>query len=206
MKSQRKEATTERSGTPKPCTGRVVDFQDEERLAPDEWKERFAFNLDRLVGLIGLSRKDAALEMNVSYRLLRRIITSGVSRADKTNEQSLERIRGYFALSDVEDLWRPDLVRQVLDPQDGSAFIEKFRERLVAERLRRLAEADRQGEVPLMSRALGIVDLPSRTLSGPYAQKLCEILASSKFGQFKRLIDDYHELITRPGAARSEAT
>ena len=47
-------------------------------------------------------------------------------------------------------------------------------------------------ELGLLSRALGFETAPP--LTGPYADKVAQILASAKAEQFKRMIDDYFEL------------
>jgi hypothetical protein len=183
---------------PTPTTARVVDPRAGERLTPDEWKVRFAENLDRLVGLVGLSRKDAAREIRVSYPLLRRLITAGVSRTDDRNLTSLTKITTFFCLPSVEDLWRDDLVRRIIFSDDKS-FVEKFRDRLLTEREKRVQEVGpvRREELALLNRALGFEDEHVPMLTGPYANKVASILGSSRAEQFKQIIDDYHELVTR---------
>jgi predicted DNA-binding protein (UPF0251 family) len=185
----------------KPTTARVVKPLAGERLTPDEWKLRFAENLDRLVSLVGLSRKDAAGEMRVSYRLLRRIITAGVSRTDDRNLKSLTKIAEFFCLPSVEDLWRSDLVRWLIY-SDHSGFVEKFRARLLAEREKRLEQFGpvRSEDLALLNRALGFDDTHVPMLTGPYADKVASILASSEAETFRRVIDAYDELVKRRSA------
>src|SRR5579875_1161696 len=153
--------------TRKSSTDRLIEPNLGVRLTPDEWKGLFAYNLDRLVRLIGLTRKDAAREMHVSYRLLRRLITAGVSRADESNLKSLKRIADFFCLSCVDDLWRHNLARDLMRPGD-SKYVQKFRERLLAERKRRLQDSivDRE-ELAMLDHALGFVN-NEPTLTGPY--------------------------------------
>ncbi len=186
--------------TRKPTTDREVDPDFGARLTPEEWKRRFADNLDQLVSLVGLSRVDAAREMRVSYRLLRRLITAGVSRTDDRNLKSLTKIADFFCLPSVEDLWRNDLVRRLVFPKD-SKFVQTFRTRLLTERERRLEEEPiRREQLAWLNRALGLEDTHVPILTGPYANKLASILDSSEAEAFRRLIDVYDELIKRRAA------
>ena len=167
----------------------------DERLTPDERKRRFARNLDRLIGLVGLSRVDAAHEIGVRHKLVLRLVNAGVSRTDDRNTENLTRIAAYFALPSVTDLWSVDLLQLVLSADRSSGFVEKFRPRLLAEREKRLAEARARSheELALLSRALGFDSEPP-SLTGPIAEKIIAILASPKGEQFKRVVEDYFEL------------
>ena len=177
----------------KPPRIRVVG--QDERLTPEERKRRFARNLDLLIGLVGLSRKEVADEIGVKHKLILRLVSAGVGFSDNRNADSMKRIAAYFALPSVDDLWRADLLQLVLPNDYISAFVEKFRPRLLAERQKRLAE-ERQpslDELGILSRALGFEAETSR-LTGPLAEKVAAILGSEKAEQFKRLINDYYEL------------
>lgn len=176
---------------------RVVDA--DERLTAEELKERFAANLDRLIGIVGLSRKDAAREVGIPYKLMRRLVSAGVSRPDERNVENLNRLAAYFALPDVNLFWKGDLLVRLLTTDAGRVFVEKFRPRLLAERERRLAGARVVGheELVLLGRALGVEDADVPPLTGPYADKVAVILASAKGDTFKRVIDDYYELVRR---------
>jgi hypothetical protein len=184
--------------TPEPSTARVVHSQSGMRLTTEEWKMQFAENFDRLVRLIGLSRRDAAREIGISYPLLKRLITAGVSRTDDRNMKSLTRIASFFGLPNVEALWRDDLVRRLIF-SDKSGFVEKFRERLLAEREKRQEGFGpvRREELALLNRALGCEDTHVPMLTGSNANKVANILASSEADTFQRLIDSYDELVTR---------
>lgn len=173
-----------------------------ERLTTEEKKRLFARNLDRLLGLTGLSRIAAAEEIGVDYKVLRRFVSDGVGKIVRPNEAILTRIAAYFVLPSVEDLWRLDLLPRLLATEDGQGFVEKFRSRLVAERERRLAEerAERHDELALLSRALGC-DSGVQPFTGPWADKVRAILASPKGKQFKRVINDYHQLALTSGAS-----
>ncbi len=141
-----------------------------------------------------MSRKGVADEIGIMHKLVLRLVSAGVSRTDDRNVESLTRIATYFALPNVDDFWRADLLLRLLSAKDGG-FVEKFRPRLLAERERRLAEerARSHDELALLSRALGFEAAPPM-LTGPWAEKVAAILASPKAEQFKRLIDDYHQL------------
>ncbi len=78
-------------------------------------------------------------------------------------------------------------------------FVNKFRHRLLAERERRVAAArafDRE-EVRLVGRALGVEEPGPVALTGPEAERVAAILASPRAGTFRRLVNDYYELIGR---------
>ncbi len=181
-----------------PSTMRVLPLE-EERLTPSERKQRFASNLDKLLNLLGLSRKDAAEEMEISYPLLRRLATAGVSRIDDLNKANLEVVAGYFGLPYIEDLWRPELWRLVLKPNGPTEFVKLHRKRLDAERKRRVAllRTAAEDELHLLSAALGYEEAKGPSLPEGCAAKVVAILASSKGKQFQQLIDDYHELISQ---------
>lgn len=180
----------------RPAKIRVVGV---ERLTPQELKKRFASNLDRLMRIIGLSRKDAAQEVGIPYKLMRRLASAGVSCTDERNIDSLTKIARHFALPSVEALWWDNLLRKLLTTDGRGCFREKFRERLLAERERRLAAVRviDQEEVALVGGALGVENAEQPPLSGSNASKVAAILASPKADNFQRIIDDYYELIRR---------
>ncbi len=179
----------------------------EDRLTPQELKQRFASNLDRLIGILGQTRKQASQEIGIPYKLVRRLASAGVSCTDERNIASLTRIVRHFALPGVEHLWRDDLLRLLLTTGEGAGFVKKFRDLLVAERERRLAAARVVGqeEVVLVGRALGVADEPPPPpLIGPNADKAAAILASPKADTFQRLIDDYYELVRQAAKSRAD--
>jgi hypothetical protein len=178
----------------------------EERLTTEEWKQRFASNLDRLIGLLGLTRKQAASQIGISYKLVRRLVSDGVSRADERSKEDVARIAAFFALPSIDHLWRADLLPLVLTSDEAGGFIEKFRPLLIAEREKRLAEVQRgvHEELGLLSRALGFEETPAPPLTGAHADNVAAILASPKAENFKRIIADYHELVKRHAADPKE--
>lgn len=168
---------------------------EEERLTPEELKRRFSENLDLLIGLVGLTRKEIADEVGVTHKLILRLVSAGISRTDDRNAEYLKKVASYFCLPSVDSLWSADLLRSIL-PADGSgAFNEKFRSRLIAEREKRVVERSSKSddELAVLSRALGF-EAASPALTGPLAEKIAAILASPKAEQFKRIIDDYFDL------------
>lgn len=181
----------------KPKIRVVLDEGD--RLTTEEWRQRFARNLDRLLGLVGLSRKEAAEQIGIPYQMLRRLVSAGISRTDERRGDDLAKIADYFTLTDVEFLWRSDLIRLLLKSEWGRDFVQKFRTQLLAERERRVAEAQQPqiDELSLLSTALGFRDSTVPPLTGPDADKVAAILASSKADTFRRIIDDYYELVER---------
>jgi hypothetical protein len=187
--------------TTRPPRIRVVagEFGSEERLTAHELKKRFATNLDGLLGITGLSRKVAAVEVRIEYKLMRRLVSAGVSFVEERNRDTIDRLQTFFALPGVDYLWRAGLVRFLLTSRKGLPFVDKFRNRLLSERERRLAAAravDHE-EVALVGRALGVADAAPPALTGPSAEKVAAILASHKAGTFRRIIDDYHALVNQ---------
>ena len=108
---------------------------------------RFAENLDALMRLVGHSRKEAAEAIGVTYKLIRRYVSAGMSRPDYRSQDSLERIAAYFALPNIRSLWREDLVESLLTTEDGRIFVGKFRselEKRLEEERSRSGDIDKQ--------------------------------------------------------------
>ena len=95
-------------------------------LTPEQRKDTFVCNLRQLLDLIGGSRKIAAYQMDVSYRWLRRMVSAGVSRPDERSRTSLQKLAAYFALPNIDALWKPNLVASLIDSEDGKPFVERF--------------------------------------------------------------------------------
>ena len=79
-----------------------------------------AQNLDRLLALKRLGRKEAAEAIGVPYKWLRRAASRGLGRPDQRNAPHLQRVTTYFGLRRIEDLWRPSLVELRLAPDRGN--------------------------------------------------------------------------------------
>ncbi len=162
-----------------------------------ERKQQFACNLDQLLKLVGLSRKEAAEEMDLQYKLIRRLVSAGVSRSDDRNKESLDKIVRYFALTGVSDLWIANLIPWLLGSDEGMGFVSKFRSRLASHREEQLHTAGQidQEQLRLLGEALGLEAVSVESVVSSYLAKARTILSSDKADQFKQLIDDYHELI-----------
>ena len=63
-------------------------------------------NLRRLLRSEGLSQRDAAEEIGVRYKWMRRLCHHGLARIDRRTKASLEKVARYFKL-EVDDLWNP---------------------------------------------------------------------------------------------------
>lgn len=175
---------------------RVVSTREGERLTTPEWRRRFARNLDRLMEIVGLSRKEAAKESGIDYRMVRRLVSEGVSRGDERSKDELQKLVAFFCLERADDLWRADLLPLLLTTEYGAKFVEKFRPRLLAVRERKLTETLEPPYDPLalLNAALGFEAGESRHAKPDQRQrKLSAILTSPKAEQFDRLIDDYYE-------------
>lgn len=181
----------------KPPKIRVI--QDSQRLTPAELKSRFACNLDQLLNIIGLNRKDAAAEIGISYSLIRRLVTAGVSRIDDLNRESLNSIADYLGLASLADLWRDDLRQWVMTPGDHSSFAKKFHARLLAEQKRRQSQIKAQSseELALLNQTLDPEPISFPRLRPELEKKLAAILKSSKANQFQTLIEDYFEFASQ---------
>lgn len=148
-------------------------------------KRRFAQNLNGLLVLTGHSRKSFAEEVGVIHKLIRRIVTQGISRLEVRNKDYLNKIAHYFALPNVKSLWWENLVESLLTTDEGNRFVEKFRPHL--ERLRPIDE-EYSGFLKL---ALGEDPKPKRKKPLTHLDKTREILHadSTKVQAFCVIID-----------------
>ena len=166
---------------------------------PSERKVQFAQNLDCLLRLAGLSRKEAAEKAGVSYKLVRRLASAGVSRVDQRNEESLRKLATFFSLSRIDDLWLANLLDWLLRADEGQPFVEKFRSELshfLDEQTRNIEHVD-QSQVQLIAEALrGESQSDNEAVVTEYLNRVRTILESDRAEQFQHLIDDYFELVT----------
>jgi len=86
----------------------------------DRPNRRLSQNLDRLLALKGLGRKEAAEAIGVPYKWLRRAVSQGLGRPDQRNAPHLQRVTTFFGLRRIDDLWRPSLVELRLAPDRGN--------------------------------------------------------------------------------------
>ncbi len=75
-----------------------------------------AQNLNRLLALKRLGRKEAAEALGVPYKWLRRAVSQGLARPDRRNAARLHLVTVFFGLRRIDDLWRPSLVELRLAP------------------------------------------------------------------------------------------
>jgi transcriptional regulator with XRE-family HTH domain len=166
--------------------------------SPEEGKRIFARNLDQLITVTFPSRKDAAEKIGVSYRLIRRLVSAGVSRLDDRNVESLGKIASYFALPLTEKLWWPSLVDELLTSPDGQAFVAKHRSALTQYHEEQTAKLQAIDVTLLehLAKALGKPETAKPEQPPSYVDKTRIVLSSSsKAAQFQTLIDDYYEFV-----------
>lgn len=188
----------------KDAPSRFLGSDSKERLTTSEWKQRFARNLDRLLGIVGLSRKEAADETGVDYRVIRRLVSDGISRIDDRGKSDLQSLAKFFCLKRDADLWLPDLLPKLLTKEYGAEFVRKFRPLLEATLSRRLAEASQPDydEVAMLKVALGHIKAVEETAASD-SRKIAVILSSDRAEQFRCLINDYFELVAPTHEARA---
>jgi hypothetical protein len=76
-----------------------------------KWRKiRFARNLNALIQGSGLNRKQFAERSDLPYPWLQRATTGGITRLDRRGREHLDKIAGWFGVSDVERLWDRDFV------------------------------------------------------------------------------------------------
>jgi hypothetical protein len=174
-------------------------------------KQTFAKNIDGLLNLLGLSRKDAAEQIGVTYKLIRRLVSAGISRPDDRNRDNLLAITRFFALPSIQHLWHENLVDDLLAQEEGLPFVEKFRPQLLRSRedqMAKLIDVDDK-RLERLHRALGftiamglpIAMRPDAAGAGPL-EKVKAILASDEalVQHFPKVIEAYYQLATRKQA------
>jgi len=85
----------------------------------DRPNRRLSQNLDRLLALKRLGRKEAAEAIGVPYTWLRRAVSQGLAKPDQRNAAHLQRVATFFGLRRIDDLWRPSLVELRLASERG---------------------------------------------------------------------------------------
>ena len=79
----------------------------------------FRQNLRALLQSRWLSQREAAEQVDVPYKWMRRLCHDGVTRYDRRTQAGLERIAKHFEI-DVDDLWKRDAVSSAEPRQDRS--------------------------------------------------------------------------------------
>lgn len=161
-----------------------------------ENKKIFASNLDWLLRVTGLSRKQASKAIGVDYQVLRRLVTAGVSRPDKRNEEVLDRIRKYFQLNSTAELWLESLGQTLLSEEDtGARFVKKFRDRLVQHFSNASAFTLTEGEWLTESLGQPKKETTKQDKSQRALMRKVEFILSSSIGsRFEAVVRDYYTL------------
>jgi len=180
------------------------------QLHMDGQKLTFAKNLDGLLDLLGLSRKDAAEQIGVTYKLIRRLVSAGISRPDDRNRDNLLAITRFFALPSIQHLWHENLVDDLLTQEEGRPFVEKFRTQLLRNREDQMAKLGGVDDKRLehLHRALGFTPATGRVIpmrpqpAEGALEKVKVILASDEalVQHFHKVIEVYYQLATRKQA------
>ena len=172
---------------------RVID------LTPEDRKEAFAKNLNQLLDVLDLNRKAAAEEIQISYRWVRRVVTSGVSRPDERNKENLDRLVSYFRLPSIEALWTPDLVAALIASELGLRFVEKFGpniSRLVTAQVEHSGHIDKT----LVNAWMSTHGEPEQRSAPSYETRLAALVATGRHDSLrqldalcKRMVEDAYE-------------
>ena len=163
--------------------------------SPATLKSRFAKNFDVLLRCAQLNRKEAAAELDIPYKVIRRWVSAGISRTDHRNIEALERTANYFLLNHIDQLWSDNLLLRLLTTRQGRPFVEKFKVSLAQYKLS-LARATGNvcpEDIALIGKAVSENYDDDTNLS--LQLKVKAILDSDKREQFQNLISDYYELI-----------
>ena len=165
---------------------------DSNRLSAKERKKIFAHNLDSLLKVTGMRRKCGAVQIGVSYVLIRRLASAGVSRIVARNVESIHKIADFFKLEKAEDLWEQGLMSFLLKP--GTKFVEAFRESITRTYSKNRRRHSDIKWLNMLSVALGLDEFHEQN---EQREKVNKILDSPKGGVFKKLIDDYYLMSQR---------
>ena len=155
-------------------------------LTPDERKVIFARNLNQLLEVLGLDRKAASEQIQISYRWVRRMVSVGVSRPDERNRENLERLASYFCLPDTEALWTHDLVAALIASEPGRRFVEKFGpniSKLVREQVEQSGRIDKT----LVDAWISTHGEPGQTSALNYDAKLAALVATGRHHSLRQL-------------------
>lgn len=82
----------------------------------------FRRNLRRLLQREFLSQREAADQIGVSYKWMRRLCHQGLERIDRRTEPALQKLADRFDLR-VDDLWREDIAEK-LESTSGQALVK----------------------------------------------------------------------------------
>lgn len=125
----------------------------------EDRRDGFATNVRQLLRVLQIRPKDAARQIGVPDKWLWRIAQAGISRISDRQLVNLQRFAAYFHVPSVDDFWRESLLCWLVSSDEGSGFVEKFRqnlEELYADELRKVKEID-QDFLEAARKRLGLV-------------------------------------------------
>ena len=159
----------------------------------NENKAVFAGNLDWLLKATGLSRKKASDALGVDYRVIRRLVTAGVSRPDKRNKDVLDKIKTFFGLNSISELWLTNLSTVLLtEKETGAKFVKKFRDPL-KQHFSGVNDSDWLSESLGQSKNSSEVSAKDKSRRAVIRQ-VNFILSSSIGSRFESVVRDYYSL------------
>jgi len=93
--------------------------------------QRFKHNLRSLLAHRGLNQREAATEIGVPYKWLRRLCHEGLARVHQDNRERLRAICRFFRLRRVEWLWLQDLkTERLAGPASTPSELDEYLEKL----------------------------------------------------------------------------
>ncbi|WDI43705.1 hypothetical protein [Bremerella sp. P1] len=172
---------------------------------PDSRRQTFMQNLNQLLEVARMNRKESAETIGVPYKWLRRMVSTGLVRSDERNLADLQKVTTFFAVPELDDLWRPHLVCWLVESDSGEAFWDKFEKNLFSiwselEQALRAIDQQLLRTLRWHCRERSVSDdaiafHPSSDVVSD-EEKVQQILASDKADHFKDFINVYYEAIT----------
>ena len=158
-------------------------------------KAHFVKNLNQLLDILGKNRKDAAEEIKVPYKWLRRMVSSGTGRKEERNIKNLEKVVQFFRLPRTDDLWRTDLVRWLVSEKTSLDFLKTFEARLKIYYTKKMEQ--RESIDMALVRAIEVALVP-RISNLSVDEKLLCLISTGKHDYLIELIDrQYDNSITK---------
>jgi len=171
-------------------------------------RQTFVKNVNQLLEVARLKRKEAAEAVGVPYKWLRRMVTTGLLRSDERNLKDLQKLAAYFSVPDVEHLWRPDLVCWLLESDAGKAFWSQFTKNIYTlwsdlENAFRAIDLELLRCLRWQCRERSVSDdaiafHPASDVVS-HEEKVEQILASSRSDHFKEVINVFFDAVTNDG-------
>lgn len=181
-------------------------------LTAEQRKQVFIRNLNQLLDVLGVNRKDAAETLQIPYRWVRRVVTSGVSRPDERNHEALEKLVSYFALPGIAALWTPNLVAALIASEQGRTFVEKFGPGISTMVHGQVEQSGRIDET-LVDAWISTHGTPEQRSMPGYEAKLAALVATGRYDALaqldalcKRMVDEAFEIESSREKARGATT